>query len=49
VLVQHAINASTWIREYFMDHPKVVVSSPDHFRELLLDWHQDPCAADTAS
>ena len=49
VLVQHAVNASTWIREYFMHHPEVVVSSPDYFRELLMDWHRDPCAADAAS
>lgn len=42
-LVQVGINASKWIREYFMAHRSVTVSSPGHFRELLLSWATDPC------
>jgi hypothetical protein len=42
-LLEVGIKASEWIREFFMDHPDVTVSSPDHFRELLLSWSDDPC------
>ena len=42
-LVQNGKEASTWIQDYFMNHPEVTVSSPDHFRELLDRWQVDPC------
>jgi len=35
--------ASTWIRMYFMQHPDVLVSSPEYFDKLLLTWMEDPC------
>jgi hypothetical protein len=35
--------ASEWIRTYFMQSPEVVVSSPEFFNELLLEWMEDPC------
>jgi hypothetical protein len=43
VLLKNGQAASTWIRTYFMDHPDVVVSSPNRFRELLSTWMVDPC------
>lgn len=45
VLLQHGIKASTWIQEYLLYSPQVVVSSRDHFIELLEAWKEDPCAA----
>lgn len=42
-LLKNAQAASQWIRIYFMNHPDVVVSSPDRFRELLDAWMVDPC------
>ena len=47
-LMKHAIEASTWIRSYFLLSPDVTVSSPVHFRKLLEDWLVDPCIARTA-
>jgi len=35
--------ASTWIRTYFLKQEGVVVSSPEHFEELLASWMEDPC------
>jgi hypothetical protein len=34
-LMKNAINASRWIREYFMESPDVSISSPDYFRSLM--------------
>jgi hypothetical protein len=42
-LMNIARPASEWIRSYFMQSPEVVVSSPDYFNLLLLDWMEDPC------
>jgi hypothetical protein len=42
-LMDIAKPASEWIRTYFMQSPEVVVSSPEFFNELLLDWMEDPC------
>jgi hypothetical protein len=42
-LMKHARGASEWILNYFLDAPGVVVSSRDHFREILLEWNHDPC------
>jgi len=43
VLLKHGTHASQWIREYFMPHPDVVVSNPEHFQQLLRSWSNDPC------
>ena len=42
-LMEHARAASVWIREYFLPHPDVRVSSPEYFTELLELWLEDPC------
>lgn len=42
-LMENAVNASTWIKEYFLDHPDVFVSSREHFKEILDSWLVDPC------
>jgi hypothetical protein len=42
-LMKHAKAASVWIREYFLGHPDVTVSSQEHFKELLVKWMIDPC------
>jgi hypothetical protein len=42
-LMEISIPASKWIREYFMDHPDVTISSPDRFRQVLETWSEDPC------
>jgi len=38
--------ASKWIRHYFVDHPDVTVSSPNHFKKILKAWEVDPCDLD---
>jgi hypothetical protein len=43
VLMDISIKASTWIRTFFLKSNDVVVSSPEYFEELLLEWMQDPC------
>jgi len=43
-LMKNAVEASKWIRTYFLQSPDVSVSSPEHFVELLKDWLVDPCA-----
>ena len=43
VLMQHAVNASRWIRRYFVAHPDVHVAVPDAFHEILAGWETDPC------
>jgi hypothetical protein len=45
VLLQHAQAASVWIRTYFMTHPDVNISSPEHFAVDILErqWMIDPC------
>jgi hypothetical protein len=42
-LMEAAKSASEWIRTYFMQSPEVVISSPEFFNELLLEWMEDPC------
>ena len=42
-LMDHARNGSQWIRNYFMTSSSVVVSSPQHFANLLENWKNDPC------
>jgi hypothetical protein len=46
-LMKIAKPASEWIREYFMQSPEVVISSPEFFNELLLEWMEDPCDNDS--
>lgn len=44
ILTEQAVNASRWIREYFVHAPDVTVSSPDYFiNELMPSWESDPC------
>lgn len=43
-LMKNAVEASKWIREYFLQSPDVVVSSPEYFDTLLKTWLVDPCA-----
>lgn len=43
VLMAQAVNASRWIRQYFIHGRDVVVSSPDHFVKILEGWERDPC------
>jgi len=42
-LVENGRAASEWIITYFIGHPDVTVSSPDHFKEILSTWANDPC------
>jgi len=42
-LLEMGRNASQWLQEYFLVHPDVVVSSPEHFRTLVQTWGTDPC------
>jgi hypothetical protein len=42
-MMQIARNASSWIREYFLNSTDVVVSSRDHMTSLLESWMTDPC------
>jgi len=40
-------NASTWIRNYFLNAPDVYYSSFDsHFENMIASWSEDPCAND---
>jgi hypothetical protein len=34
--VEVGISASKWIREYFLDHPDVMVSSRERFEEVFM-------------
>jgi hypothetical protein len=44
ILMEQAVNASRWIREYFVNAPDVTVSSRDFFvNELMPSWECDPC------
>jgi hypothetical protein len=42
-LMNIARSASIWIREYFLRSPDVMVSSQQHFKDLLGSWLKDPC------
>lgn len=42
-LMMAARSSSEWIRNYFMKHPEVTVSSPERFEEILKSWNMDPC------
>jgi hypothetical protein len=43
VLLHHAVQASHWIRRYFLNADGVVVSSRRHFEQILQSWEIDPC------
>mmetsp|Transcript_11260 Transcript_11260/g.18650 ORF Transcript_11260/g.18650 Transcript_11260/m.18650 type:complete len:432 (-) Transcript_11260:1857-3152(-) len=43
-LMQHAVNVSKWVREYFLASGTVHVSSRDHLETILADWNMDPCS-----
>ena len=43
-LLEISVNVSTWILDYFLKSPDVVVSNPNLFETLLRQWHIDPCA-----
>jgi hypothetical protein len=42
-LMKNAVQASKWIRNYFLKSPDVTVSSPVYFNELVTSWMTDPC------
>lgn len=44
VLLLHAVQASRWIRSFFLKADGVVVSSRRHFEQILQSWEKDPCA-----
>ena len=44
VLMHQSVQVAQWIRQYFLQAPGVVVSSPNYFRYTLLKaWEIDPC------
>jgi len=46
VLMKQARSASKWILRYFLSSPEVVVSSREHFVQLVRLWEFDPCDSD---
>ncbi len=46
VLLNIGIDASKWIREYFLKADSVFVSQRKKFEELILQWEVDPCEND---
>jgi hypothetical protein len=49
VLRKQASVSADWILETFLSNPNVEVSSPERFRSLLQEWHNDPCHAEKPS
>lgn len=43
LLKRQASASADWILGDFILHPNVQISSPDHFKSLLQEWHSDPC------
>jgi len=43
LLQQQASESASWILNEFLSNSNVMVSSPDHFKQLLQNWHIDPC------
>ena len=43
VLMEKAILASEWIRNYFLQSEEVFVSSRQHFELIIDSWRFDPC------
>ena len=48
-LVRIGQAAGAWIREFFLDHPTVHVSSRKEFERLLGLWAHDPCDSKRAT
>lgn len=48
-LMKNAVEASIWIREFFLKSPEVRVSSPEYFNHLLSLWLVDPCVLKASS
>lgn len=44
-LMQMSVTTSLWLRQVFLHHPNVLVSSPDYFNEIMQRWGIDPCIA----
>ena len=42
-LVDIGTKAAEWILTYFIQSQDVSISSPDYFRQKLLEWQYDPC------
>lgn len=36
-------SVGSWILAYFKDLPDVIISSLDHFSEIIRSWYEDPC------
>lgn len=47
LLVNHAIDAAEWIREWFVLSPDVEVAAPKSFYRFLGDWDGDPCETES--
>ena len=43
VLVEHGMDAATWVKKYFLKSPRVEAVSQESFHRLLDDWSVDPC------
>jgi hypothetical protein len=43
VLLVTGVEASRWIRRFFVHAEGVTVSSPDFMDQLLAKWEEDPC------
>ena len=43
-LLEISTNVSTWLLDYFLKSPDVLVSNPDLFEQILRQWRLDPCA-----
>ena len=43
ILVHHGRRASTWMEQYLLKSPRIVVSSRTYFMEVLETWKKDPC------
>lgn len=43
VLMEKAKMSSVWIREYFIHSDEVVISSRNHFIDIIEGWMYDPC------
>jgi hypothetical protein len=42
-LIKTGTSVQKWILEYFLASPDVIVSNPEHFRQVLESYQFDPC------
>mmetsp|Transcript_10871 Transcript_10871/g.15543 ORF Transcript_10871/g.15543 Transcript_10871/m.15543 type:complete len:328 (+) Transcript_10871:309-1292(+) len=49
VLLDIARNVADWILDYLLESPQIVVSSKEHFRDLMKLYRRDPCRAATTT